>query len=63
MINGKDQSQRCFLSTAVLVVVVVVVVVVVTMMMMGTKHFMNPPLMFLMTSVKVMMELHLIFCL
>ena len=59
MINGKDQSQRCFLSTAVLVVVVVVVV---TMMMMGTKHFMNPPLMFLMTSVKVM-ELHLIFCL
>ena len=54
-INHKD----AFLSTAVLVVVVVVVV---TMMMMGTKHFMNPPLMFLMTSVKVM-ELHLIFCL
>ena len=58
----KIHHKDAFLSTAVLVVVVVVVVVVVTMMMMGTKHLMNQPLMFLMTSVKVM-ELHLIFCL
>ena len=55
----KIHHKDAFLSTAVLVVVVVVV----TIMMMGTKHLMNQPLMFLMTSVKVMMELHLIFCL
>ena len=55
----KIHHKDAFLSTAVLVVVVVVVII----MMMGTKHLMNQPLMFLMTSVKVMMELHLIFCL